>query len=88
MSVPDDWMLCYDCSILHIGGLCEQVHQRLAIRVREGLTDDVCTGNTGRNRCITVLHADGGTLNSVPCRVQTYKKAISLPVSKEHSQLN
>ena len=69
-SVPDDRVLCYDGSVRHIGRLAEEVRQRLPVSVREGLADDMRTSNIRRGRCVTVLHPDRGTLNSIQCRVQ------------------
>ena len=69
-SVPDDRVLCYDGSVRHIGRLAEEVRQRLPVRVREGLADDMRTSNIRCGRCVAVLHPDRGTLNSIQCRVQ------------------
>jgi hypothetical protein len=87
LSVPDDRVLCYDGSVRHIGlgRLAEEVRQRLSVRVREGLADDMCTGNIRRDRCVTILHPDRGTLNSIQGKVQACKKAISLVASVKNA---
>lgn len=65
MSVPDYRVLCYDARVRHIGRLPEEVCQRLAIGLGEGVADDVSICDIGLDCRITVLHSDCGSLNSI-----------------------
>lgn len=65
MGVPDNRVLCYDGSVMHVGRLREKVYQRLAVGVGEGVADNVSTRDVSRDRSITILHTDCGALNCI-----------------------
>lgn len=91
MNVPYYRMLCYDASVGHIGRLAEEVRQRLAIGVGEGVADDVSI-IIGRDCSISVLHRDCGALNSIQSRAQKSKKTMKSTVKytglRDHDQLS
>jgi hypothetical protein len=78
MGVPDNRVLCYDGSVMHVGCLREKVYQRLAVGVGEGVADNVSTRDVGRDRSITILHTDCGALNCIQSRAQSVKSSTTL----------